>query len=76
MGHASKSQFIEIQTPKKLPFNNMDLVWRKDVWHGSAHIIEVECAYIPHAQVLKFLNNEQNHEDSLMEWNIYKQVST
>jgi len=76
MGHASKSQFIEIQNPKRLPFNNMDLVWRKDVWHGGAHIIGVECAYIPHAQVLKFLNSEQNHEDSLMEWNIYKQVST
>jgi hypothetical protein len=49
MGHASKSQFIEIQNPKRLPVNNMDLVWRKDVRHRGAHIIEVECAYIPHA---------------------------
>jgi hypothetical protein len=37
-------------------------------------MIEVECTYIPHARVLKFLNSEQNHEDSLMVWNIYKQV--
>jgi len=25
------------------------LVWEKNVRHGRAHIIEVECAYIPHA---------------------------
>ncbi len=49
MGCASKSQYIEIQNPKKSPFNNMDLAWKKDVRHGGAHIIEVECAYIPHA---------------------------
>ncbi len=52
----------------------MDLVWRKDVRHGGAHIIEVECAYIPHARVSKLLNSEQNHEDTSKEWNIYKQV--
>ncbi len=39
-----------------------------------AHIIEVEWAYISHAQVSKNLNNERNHEDSPMEWNIYKQI--
>jgi len=49
MGRVSKSQYIEIQSPKKSPYNNMDLVWKKDVRHGGAHIIEVECAYIPHA---------------------------
>jgi hypothetical protein len=31
MGRASKSQYIEIQNPTKSPFNNMDLVWKKDV---------------------------------------------
>jgi hypothetical protein len=74
MVRASKSQYIEIQNPKKSPFNNMDLVWKKDVQHGGAHIIEVECAYIPHAQISEFLNGERSHEDSSMEWNIYKQV--
>jgi hypothetical protein len=64
ISRASKSQFIEIQNPRKSPFNNMDLVWKKDVQHGRAHIIEVECAYILHAQVSKFLNGEQSHEDS------------
>jgi Fe2+ transport system protein B len=54
----------------------MDLVWKKDVQHGRAHIIKVECAYIPHAQISEFLNSERNHEDSLMERNIYKQVSS
>ncbi len=73
MGHASKSQSIEVQNPRRSPFN-MDLVWRKDVQHGRARIIEVECAYIPHAWVLEFLNGEQSHEDSLMEWNICKWV--
>jgi hypothetical protein len=52
----------------------MDLVWRKDVQHGGPHIIEVECAYIPHAQVSKFINGEWSHEDSLIEWNIYKSI--
>jgi hypothetical protein len=74
MGCASKPQSIEIQNLRRSPFNNMDLVWRKDVRHGRAHIIKVEYAYIPHSRVLKFLNGEQSHEDSLMEWNIYKQV--
>jgi hypothetical protein len=53
----------------------MDLVWKKDQ-HGGAHIIEVECVYIPHARISEFLNGEQNHEDSSMEWNIYKWVSS
>jgi len=75
MGHVSKSESIEIQNWRVSPFNNMDLVWKKNVWHGGAHIIEIESAYIPHAWVLEFLNNEQNHEDSWMEWNIYKHVS-
>jgi hypothetical protein len=41
MGRVSKSQYIEIQNPKKSPFNNMDLVWKKYVRHGKAHIIKV-----------------------------------
>jgi hypothetical protein len=44
----------------------MDLMWKKDVQHGRAHIIKVECAYIPHAQISEFLNDEQSHEDSSM----------
>ncbi len=69
-----QNQYIEIQNPKKSTFNNMDLMWKKKVQHGRAHIIEVECAYIPHAQISEFLNGEWSHEDSLMEWNIYKRV--
>jgi hypothetical protein len=30
----------------------------------EGHIIEVECAYIPHAQISKNLNDEQSHKDS------------
>jgi hypothetical protein len=29
-----------------------------DNQHGRAHIIKVECAYIPHAGILIFLNGE------------------
>jgi hypothetical protein len=72
MGRASKSQSIDIQNPRKSPFNNMDLVWKKDVQHGGAYIIEVE--YISHAQVSEFSSDERNHEDSPIEWNIYKRV--
>jgi hypothetical protein len=67
MGCASKSQSIEMQNPRRSPLNNMDLVWTKDIQHGGAHIIEVECTYMPHARVLRFLNNEQSHENSPME---------
>jgi hypothetical protein len=49
-------------------------VWKKYVRHGGAHIIEVECVYIPHAQISEFLNGERSHENSPMEWNIYKWV--
>ncbi len=40
----------------------------------EGHIIDVECAYIPHAQISKFLDGERSHEVSPMEWNIYKRV--
>jgi hypothetical protein len=67
MGPISKFQSIEIQNPRRSPLNNMDLVWTKDIENGRAHIIEVECTYMPHARVLKFINNEQNRENSSME---------
>ncbi len=49
-------------------------MWTKDVRHGRPHIIKVNCAYIPHAQISKFLDGEHSHEDFPMEWNIYKQI--
>jgi hypothetical protein len=52
----------------------MDLVWKKDVRYGGAHIIKVECVYISQASVSEVLNSEQSHEDSPMEWKIYKRV--
>jgi hypothetical protein len=74
MGHVPKSQYIEIQNLESSPFSNTDWVWTKDVRHGGAHIIKIKCAYIPHAQILKFLNGEHSHEDFPMEWNIYMQI--
>jgi hypothetical protein len=49
MGCVSKFQSIEIQNQSKPPFNIMDLMWTKDVRHGGAYIIEVECTYMSHA---------------------------
>jgi hypothetical protein len=40
----------------------------------NSHIIKIKCAYIPHAWVSKKINDEQNHEDSFTEWNIYNHV--
>jgi hypothetical protein len=37
MGCATKSQYIEIENPKKSPFNNMDLMWKKNVRCGGTH---------------------------------------
>jgi hypothetical protein len=74
MGCVSNFQSIEIQNPRSSPFKNMDLVCRKDVRHGGAHITKVECAYISHVWVSKILNGEQKHKDSPMEWNICKHV--
>jgi hypothetical protein len=54
------------------PFNNMDLVWTNVFQDGKAQIIKVECTNIPHVWISKFLNGERSHEDSPMEWNIYK----
>jgi hypothetical protein len=74
MGRASKSQYIEIQNPKKSPFNNMDLVWKKKCSTSRVTYNRIECAYIPHAQILVFLNGKRSHEHYSMEWNIYKRV--
>jgi hypothetical protein len=38
MGHVSKSQYIEIQNPKKSPFNNMDLRGKKKMFNIKGHI--------------------------------------
>jgi len=50
----------------------MKLVWRKYVWHGGAHMVEVEKIYIPHEWILEFLEGEHGHRELVVEWNIYK----
>jgi len=64
---------LKFKTQRNHPLTTLT-VWKKYVRHGRAHIIEVECAYIPHARISEFLNGEQSHEDSLMEWKIYKWI--
>jgi len=69
MGHALKSQSIDVQNRTNTPFNNMKLVWRKYVRHGGAHMVEV-----PHEQIPKFLEGECGHGELVMDWNMYKWV--
>ncbi len=52
----------------------MNLLWRKDVRHGGAHMVQVENTYVPHERVPKFLEGEHGHGELVVEWNIYKHV--
>jgi hypothetical protein len=40
---------MELNLNNLVNYNLWLTVWKKNVQHGGAHIIEVECAYIPHA---------------------------
>ncbi len=46
---------LRSKTQRNHPLTTWTWCGKKDVWHGGAHIIEVECAYTPHAWVSKFL---------------------
>jgi hypothetical protein len=55
MGWVPKSQSIQIQSPIKSPFLNVDLVWTLEVKHGATNKVPIEITYIPHAHVCEFL---------------------
>ncbi len=44
--------------PTKSPFSNMYLVWILGVKHRGANMASIEIAYIPHAHVFEFLEDE------------------
>jgi hypothetical protein len=55
MGQTSLSQSIKIQNLAKLPFSNVDLVWKDGFRHGGQNKVAIETAYIPHVRVFEFL---------------------
>jgi hypothetical protein len=42
MGRVPKSQQIQVQSPIKFPFSNVDLVWTPRVKHGGTNKILIE----------------------------------
>jgi hypothetical protein len=55
MGQTLLSQSIKIQNLAKLPFSNVDLVWKDGFRHGGQNKVAIETAYIPHVHVSEFL---------------------
>ncbi len=51
MGQISKSQSIQVQSPMKSPFSNVDLVWIPRVGHGGTNKVLMKIGYIAHAYV-------------------------
>jgi hypothetical protein len=75
MGQTPLSQSIKIQNSTKLPFSNVDLVWKDGFRHGGQNKVAIEIAYIPHAHVFEFLQHEQGDMQTMVEWNISKNLS-
>jgi hypothetical protein len=74
MGRVPKSQSIQIQSPIKFPFSNVDLVWTPRVMHGGTNKVSIDIAYITHALVCEFLEGEGGGAKTLVEWNIHKNL--
>ncbi len=52
----------------------MDLVWTPRVMHGGTNKILIKIAYITHACVCEFLEGEQSDVETLVEWNMHKNL--
>jgi len=74
MGQIPKSQSIQIQSPIKSPFSNVDLVWTPRVRHGGTNKVSIEIAYIAHARVCEFLEGDRSDVETLVEWNTHKNL--
>jgi hypothetical protein len=57
-GLNSESQPIQVQSPTKTPFSNMDLVCILKVSHGGTNKVSIKILYITHAHVSKLLEEE------------------
>jgi len=75
MGRTPLSQSIAIQNLTKSPFLNVDLVWKDGFKHGGQNKVTIETAYIPHVRVFEFLQGEQGDMQTMVKWNISKNLS-
>jgi hypothetical protein len=69
-----KSQSIQLQSPIKSCFQNVDLVWIPEVRHGGTNKVLIKIVYIAHAHVLEFLEGKWGDVETPMEWNMHKNV--
>jgi hypothetical protein len=72
MGRISKSQSIQVQSPIKSIFSNVDLVWIPKVGHGGPNKALIEIAYIAHTYVCDFLEGDRSDVETLVKWNTQK----
>ncbi len=75
MGRTPLSQSIKIQKLAKSPFLNVNLVWKDGFRHGSQNKVVIETTYIPHACVSEFLQGERGDMQTMVKWNISKNLS-
>ncbi len=69
-----KSQSIQVQSPIKSFFSNVDLVWTPEVRHGGTNKVSIKIVYIAHAHVREFLEGKWGDVETPMEWNMHKNV--
>ncbi len=74
MGRVPKSHSIHVQNPTKFIFPNKDLVWRSKIRHVGQNKMTIQFACVPYAIILEFLEGEQGDMNTLMEWNVYKNI--
>ncbi len=74
MGRISKSQSIQVQSPKKSSFSNVDFTWIPKVRHGAINIVLIKIVYIAHAHVYEFLEGEQGDVETPKKCNMHKNL--
>ncbi len=52
----------------------MNLVWTSKVRHGGKNKVLIKIAYIAHASVCEFLEGERDYVETLVEWNMHKNL--
>jgi len=52
----------------------MDLVWTSKVKHEGTNKVLIKIAYIAHVGVCEFLEGEQDDVETLVEWNMNKNL--
>jgi hypothetical protein len=74
MRQIPKSQSIQVQSPIKSFFSNVDLVWTPELRHGGTNKVSIEIVYIAHAHVCEFLEGKRGDVETPVEWNMHKNL--